>query len=63
MKYLVIEAPRLTDEAAANLQNFFYTLMESFEEHYHYQTERYYHESIESMTDNKISLAEDDPPF
>ena len=37
MKYLVIEAPILTDEAAVNLQDFFYALMEAFGEHYHHQ--------------------------
>lgn len=40
MKYLVIEAPALTDEAAVNLQDFFYALMEAFGEHYHHQVER-----------------------
>src|SRR3990167_6380447 len=42
MKYIVIEAPTLTDEAAVNLQDFFYTITEAFTEHYHYQTERYH---------------------
>jgi hypothetical protein len=62
MKYLVIEAPTLTDEAAVNVQDFFYALMEAFGEHYHYQIERYYRESvIGTMAD--ISMTEDNPPF
>jgi hypothetical protein len=64
MKYLVIEAPPLTDEAAINLQDFFYALMDAFGEHYHYQIERYYRESvIGSMPDVNVRLTEDEPPF
>ena len=64
MKYLVIEAPTLTDETAVNLQDFFYTLMNAFDEHYSHQTERYYRESVlGTMVDNNINLTEDDPPF
>jgi hypothetical protein len=37
MKYLVIEAPTLTDEAAVNVQDFFYALMDAFGEHYQCQ--------------------------
>ena len=63
MKYIVIEAPTLTDEAAVNLQDFFYALMNAFAEHYHYQTERYYLESVVgSMVDNRSST-DDDPLF
>ena len=63
MKYLVIEAPTLTDEAAVNLQDFFYALMDAFGEHYHHQIERYYRESvIETMDDVKV-MTEDNPPF
>ena len=62
MKYLVIEVPTLTDEAAANLQDFFYALMDAFGEHYHHQVERYYRESIiGTMAD--VDVMEDDPPF
>ena len=63
MKYLVIEAPTLTDEAAVNLQDFFYALMDAFGEHYHHQIERYNRESvIETMDDVKV-MTEDNPPF
>ena len=63
MKYIVIEAPTLTDEAAVNLQDFFYALMNAFAEHYHYQTERYYLESVVgTMVDNGRET-EGDPPF
>ncbi len=62
MKYLVIEAPTLTDEAAVNVQDFFYALMVAFGEHYHHQIERYYRESvIGTMAD--INMKEDNPPF
>jgi len=62
MKYVVIEAPTLTDEAAVNLQDFFSTLMDAFGEHYHYQIERYYRESvIRTMAD--VNMTEDNPPF
>jgi len=63
MKYLVIEAPTLTDEAAVNLQDFFYALMDAFGEHYHHQIERYYRESvIGTMDDVKVIMVQD-PPF
>ena len=63
MKYIVIEAPLLTDEAAANLQDFFYAITEAFADHYHPQTERFYFESVAgAMLDGTIS-PEDDPPF
>ena len=42
MRYIVIEAPSLTDEAAINLQDFFYKLIDAVGNHYHAQTERYY---------------------
>lgn len=62
MKYLVIEAPTLTDEAAVNVQDFFYALMDAFGEHYHYQIERYYRESvIGTMAD--VDMTVDNPPF
>ncbi len=62
MKYVVIEAPTLTDEAAVNLQDFFSALMDAFGEHYHYQIERYYRESvIGTMAD--VNMMEDNPPF
>ncbi len=57
MKYLVIEAPTLTDETAVNLQDFFYALMKAFEEHYHHQIERYYREEVTG------AMATDNPPF
>ena len=62
MKYVVIEAPTLTDEAAVNLQDFFSALMDAFGEQYHYQIERYYRESvIGTMAD--VNMMEDNPPF
>lgn len=62
MKYLVIKAPSLTDEGAVNVQDFLYAVMEAFGEHYHYQIERYYRESVTgTMAD--IDMTEDDPPF
>ena len=62
MKYVVIEAPTLTDEAAVILQDFFSALMDAFGEHYHYQIERYYQESvIGTMAD--VNMTEDNPPF
>lgn len=62
MKYLVIEAPTLTDEAAVNVQDFFFALTNAFGEHYHYQIERYYRESvIGTMAD--VDMAVDNPPF
>jgi hypothetical protein len=62
MKYLVIEAPKLTDEAAVNVQDFFYALMDAFAEHYQCQIERYYRESvIGTMPDVDRML--DNPPF
>ena len=64
MKYIVIEAPTLTDEAAVGLQDFFYTITEAFAEHYFYQTERYHMESIVgNMADIKAKRAKDEPPF
>jgi hypothetical protein len=64
MKYLVIEAPSLTNEAAVNLHDFFSALMSAFEDHYHYQMERYYRESVFGSTiDIKAKPVEDDPPF
>jgi hypothetical protein len=64
MKYIVIEAPSLTDEAAVNLQDFFSALMHAFGDHYHYQIERYYRESIfGSAIDSKVKSVEGDPPF
>lgn len=64
MKYIVIEAPLLTDEAAVNLQDFFSVLMNAFGDHYHDQTERYYRESIFGHAiDSKVTSVEDDPPF
>lgn len=42
MKYIVIEAPTLTDKEADKLQGFFYTITEAFAEHYFDQTERYH---------------------
>lgn len=62
MKYLVMKAPTLTDEAAVNIQDFFYALMDAFGEHYHYQIERYYRESvIGTMAD--VDMTGDNPPF
>ena len=62
MKYLVIQAPALTDEAAVNMQDFFCALMEAFGEHYQCQIERYYRESIiGTMPD--VDMADDNPPF
>ncbi len=46
MRYIVIEAPSLTDEAAVNLQDFFDTLILAFTDHYQYQIERFYRESV-----------------
>lgn len=67
MRYIVIEAPALTDEAAVNLQDFFYKLIDAVGNHYHDQTERYYRESIMgSMVDRNVSsvpLTEGEPPF
>ena len=64
MKYLVIEAPSLTDEATVNLHDFFSVLMNAFEDHYHYQMERYYRESVfGSAVDIKAKPAKDGPPF
>jgi hypothetical protein len=64
MKYLVIEAPTLTDEAAVNLQDFFYALMDAFGEHYHHQIERYYRESVSgNMEGVNVITTEDNPPF
>lgn len=65
MKYIVIEAPSLTDEAAVNLQDFFSAVMNAFEEHYYYQIERYnYRLSIVGPSiDSKVTSVEDDPPF
>lgn len=62
MKYFVIEAPALTDETAVNLQDFLSALVDAFGEHYHYQIERYYRESvIGTMAD--VNMQEDNPPF
>jgi len=62
MKYLVIAAPALTDEAAVNMQDLFSALMNAFGEHYHYQIERYYRESvIGTMAD--VDMTRDNPPF
>ncbi len=64
MKYLVIKAPILTDETAVNLQDFFSALMDALGEHYHYQIERYYRESVTgSMADVDMNMTEDNPPF
>lgn len=67
MSYIIIEAPALTDEAAVNLQDFFYKLIDAVEKHYHNQTERYYREKIMgSMVDRNVQsvpLTEGEPPF
>ena len=39
---LIIEAPHLTDEAAAKIQELLYTLLNVIDEHYHPQITRYY---------------------
>lgn len=39
---LIIEIPDLDDEAAAMMQQFFYSLMEAFEAQYYPKIERYY---------------------
>lgn len=39
---LTIEAPQLTDEAAAKVQEFLHTLMDVIDEHYHPQITRHY---------------------
>jgi len=64
MKYIVIEAPTLTDEAAVSLQDFFYTITEAFAEHYFNQTERYHMESVVgTMADVDREMTEGNPPF
>ncbi len=64
IKYLVLEAPSLTDEAAVNLHDFLSAFMNAFEDHYHYQIERYYRESVfGSAIDAKAKPVEEDPPF
>ena len=39
---LTIEAPQLTDEAAAKVQEFLHALMDVIDEHYHPQITRHY---------------------
>lgn len=64
MKYIVIEAPTLTDEAAVGLQDFFYTITEAFAEHYFHQTERYHMEAVVGgMADINTKLSNEEPPF
>ena len=39
---LTIEIPELSDEAAANIQNMLYSMMDTFDTQYCHQIERYY---------------------
>jgi hypothetical protein len=39
---LVIEAPKISDEAAANIQELLFVLTEAFSAYYCHQTERHY---------------------
>lgn len=70
VRNLIIEAPTLSDEAAAQLEEFFYALMDAFGERYQYQTKRYYRESVLDQigeANNLLPALEkiecEDPPF
>lgn len=39
---LTIEIPELSDEAAASIQNMLYSMMDTFDDQYCHQIERYY---------------------
>ncbi len=42
---LVIEAPELSDEAAAVVRDFLFDLVNAFESHYYHKRKRYYQQS------------------
>lgn len=59
---LMIQAPKLSDEAAVICHDFFYTLIEAFEGYYYHQIER--HERKEQDYDELLqTLFEGDDPF
>lgn len=64
---LNIDAPKISDEAAASLQDLLFVLTEAFSTHYDHQIERYYFHSNfnESSFDNTASFEgiDDEPPF
>lgn len=62
---LIVEVPKLSDEAAAYLQRFLYDLMYAIDEHYSSQIQRYYvRASTEEMTKEYLRHDElEDPPF
>ena len=43
---LTIEMPELSDEAAASLQEVFYTLLDAFDANYYHQITRHYRQSL-----------------
>ncbi len=65
MDNLIIKVPALTDEAAANLEEFFLALMSAFSEQYYYQIKRHYDDSRpeSEIIGNNLFICEDDPPF
>ena len=65
MGNLNIEIPSLTDEAAANLEEFFLALINAFSEQYYYQIQRHYKDSRpeNGITNDELFIREDDPPF
>ena len=64
---LNIEAPKISDEAAASLQALLFVLAEAFSTHYDHQIERYYFHSNfnDSSFDNTAGFEgkDDEPPF
>lgn len=67
MDNLIVKVPALTDEAAANMEEFFLALMSAFSEHYYYQIKRHYDnsrpDSDSEIVANNLFICEDDPPF
>lgn len=68
MKYIVIKAPNLTDEDAANLENFFHDLAKNFSYNYQDQIKRYHYISlnaspVQQETDFNFLFDSDETPF
>lgn len=59
---LLIDPPEVSDEAASEILNFLYELVNAFEDHYANQLRRY-HETNTSPQPNPIGFDDESPPF
>ena len=62
---IILEAPALTDEAAASLHKFIEALMYAVDEQYYRQIHRYYAGKLNNMISDAQFIHDDqvDPPF